>query len=158
MSICTKRSPSPTPFPFLITYRSPILLLSSAEMISFTSPALFILLSCVFQHFTRAVSLASTGQTLVLNGIPYYVPATPFTTIPIIKPLKSAASAGSLVPVTVVGLSASNATLSGLEQAVDGFSVDDVWNEGFLEGTWMFEVLSFPQNVHYRSHNKVRFK
>lgn len=102
-------------------------------MLSFTSPALFISLSSIFQHLTRAVSLESTGQTFVLNDIPYYVPATPFTTIPLLKPLESAASAGGLVPVTVLEVSASNATLSGLEQAIDGFSIDDVWNEGFLE-------------------------
>lgn len=113
-------------------------------MLSFTSPAFFYSLSSVFQHLTRAVSLESTGQTFVLNDIPYYVPATPFTTIPLLKPLESAASAGGLVPVTVLEVSASNATLSGLEQAIDGFSIDDVWNEGFLEGTWKFGVWSFP--------------
>ena len=41
--------------------------------------------------------------------------------------------------MTVVRLSASNASLSGLEQAIDDFEVDDVWNEGFLEGTSMWE-------------------
>ena len=104
-------------------------------MLSFTSSALFIFLSSsVLQHLSWAVSLESTGQTLVLNGIPYYVPATPFTTISVLKPLKSAASAGGLVPVTILKLSASNANPSGLEQAIDGFGEDDVWNEGFLEG------------------------
>ena len=39
--------------------------------------------------------------------------------------------------MTVVRLSASNAGLSGLEQAVDGFGADDVWNEGFAEGMWV---------------------
>jgi len=62
---------------------------------------------------------------LFLNDIAYYVPATPFTTIPILKPLKSAASAGGWVP-TVLELSASDAHLSGLERAIDGFGEDDV--------------------------------
>ena len=102
-------------------------------MLSLRSLALSIF-SPIFQHLTRAGSLTSTGQTLVLNDIPYYVPATPFATLPFLKPLQSAAYAGGLAPVTVVRLSASNASLSGLEQAVSGFGVDDVWNEGFVEG------------------------
>ena len=73
----------------------------------------------------------------MLNEVPYYVPATPFAAIHFHTSLQSAASAGGLVPVTVVKLLVSNATLSGLEleQAIDGFGVDDVWNEGFMEGT-----------------------
>lgn len=103
-------------------------------MPSLTSPILIFLVSAIFQHLTWAVSLRSTGQTLVLNDIPYYVPATPFTTIPTFKSLQGAVFASGLAPVTVVQLPASNATLSGLEQAIDGFGVDDVWNEGFAEG------------------------
>ena len=49
------------------------------------------------------------------------------------------------MPVTVVRLSALNASLSGLELAINGFGVDDVWNEGFVQGTWMSELLSFRQ-------------
>ena len=78
---------------------------------------------------------------MVLNDISYYVPATTFTIIPTFKSLQSAAFAGGLAPVTVVQLSASNATLSGLEQAIIGFGVDDVWNEGFAEGMWKLEIL-----------------
>ena len=115
-------------------------------MLSFHSPILFFSLSAIFQHLTWA-SLKSTGQTLVLNDIPYYVPSTPFTTIPFLKSLHGLTSAGGLAPVTVVQLAASNASLSGLEQAIDGFKVDDVWNEGFVEGTWMFEVLIFRQDL-----------
>ena len=112
-------------------------------MLSFPSPALFVSLPSVFLHLAWAVSLESTGQTLVLNDIPYYVPATPVATVSIHEPLKSAASAGGLVPVTVL-VSAPNANLSGLEQAIDGFCVDDVWNEAFLEGTWKVGLLGFP--------------
>ncbi len=49
------------------------------------------------------------------------------------------------MPVTVVQLSALNASLSGLERTIDGFKADDVWNEGFLEGTWMFEEVKSRQ-------------
>ena len=110
---------------------SPPLLLSYSRMLS------LIFLSSIFQHLAWAVSLTSTGQTLVLNEVPYYVPAIPFAALQFPTSLQSAASAGGLVPVTVVKLPVSNATLSGreLEQAINGFGVDDVWNEGFMEGT-----------------------
>ena len=81
-----------------------------------------------------AASLISTGQTLLLNDIPYYVPANPFTTIPPLTSLHTLRFAGGLVPVTVVGVSASNSSSSTLESIINEFGMDDVWNEGFLEG------------------------
>ena len=70
----------------------------------------------------------------MLNDIPYYLPAAPFATLPFLKSLEGAASASGFVPVTVVELSASNASQSGLEHVIDSFGADDVWNSGFLEG------------------------
>ena len=107
-----------------------------SKMLYLYSPTTYVALLyfSLLSGFTEAISLTSTGQTLVLNDIPYYVPATPFTTILPVPLLQSIASAGGLIPVTIVALSAGNASLSGLEQTIDGFEVDDVWNEGFLEG------------------------
>ena len=50
------------------------------------------------------------------------------------------------MPVTVVGLSASSASLSGLKDTINEFGVDDVWNEGFAEGMWMFDLLYLRQD------------
>lgn len=47
------------------------------------------------------------------------------------------------MPVTVVQSSASNASLSTLESIIDGFGVDDVWNQGFLEGKLLGKQLEF---------------
>lgn len=80
-----------------------------------------------------AASLTSTGQTLLLNDIPYYVPANPFTTVPPLTSLHTLHFAGGLVPVTVVGVSASNSSLSTVESIINEFGKDDVWNEGFLK-------------------------
>jgi len=92
------------------------------------------ILHIVFLRLAATV-LTSTGQTLLLNEIPYYVPATPFATVPMLSSLQTLSSAGGLKPVTVVRLSASNNNLSSLESIIDGFGTgDDVWNEGFLEG------------------------
>ena len=95
-------------------------------------------------------SLIFTGQTLLLNDIPYYVPATPLITLPSSSLLANFASADGLVPVTVVALPTSNFSLSTLGAVVSGFGVDDVWNEGFLEGMYggdspLMLNKSFPQ-------------
>ena len=76
------------------------------------------------------------GQTLLLNDIPYYVPATPLITLPSFSSLTNLGSADGLVPVTVVALPTSNSSLSVLGAVVSGFGADDVWNEGFLEGMY----------------------
>ena len=86
-------------------------------------------------HYITA-SLMFTGQTLLLNDIPYYVPATPLITLPSSSFLADFASVDGLVPVTVVALPTSDFSLSSLEAVVSGFGVDDVWNEGFLEGMY----------------------
>ena len=129
---------------------------SRAKMLSFISPALFIFLSVFFQHLAWAISLRSTGQTLILNDIPYYVPGTPFATIPFLKSLQGTASAGGLVPVTVVRLSASNASFSGLERVIGDFEEDDVWNEGFLEGTSIWRFGAFAKVTELCGFNSKR--
>lgn len=126
--LSTQLHPTPTP-KTMLPLKPPFITLS-------------LFLSPLFQPLTGAASLISTGQTLLLNDIPYYVPATPFATLPLPSPLQSAAFAGGLAPVTVVGLSAGNAGLSGLEQAISGFGGDDVWNWGFGQGRWGVVFLS----------------
>ena len=88
---------------------------------------LFGLLPCV-----SAISLTSTGSTLILNEVAYYVPASPFITLPKFSSPIGAPSAGGLVPVTVIGGSV-NASFSSVSQIAASFGSDDVWSEGFLE-------------------------
>ena len=81
---------------------------------------------CSFRN--AAAQLVSTGQTLVLNDIPYYLPAEPFTTVAIGK-RSGLKSKSGLVPVTVVGGS------DDLQATVQAYGeVDDVWSTGFLGG------------------------
>ncbi|KAM0798757.1 glutamyl-tRNA amidotransferase [Usnea florida] len=103
------------------------------KMRFFTSPASLVALPCIFHNLTTAISITITGQTLVLNDVPYYLPAASFATLPFFASLKDAASAVGFVPVTVVELSTSDASQSGLEHVIDRFGADDVWNSGFLE-------------------------
>ena len=85
-------------------------------------------LNLLFTAKHSAAQLVSTGQTILLDGLPYYVPATALTTVKV-RRLGSLPSAGGLVPVTVVdSLINLHATVQAYEKA------DDVWTTGFLEG------------------------
>ena len=93
--------------------------------------ALSFLLSLI--HFT-STTLISTGQTVVIEDIPYYRPPTPYATVSLTPTLNSATFSAGYLPVTVVGASATNASSSTLGSLIGGFAFDDVWNEGFLQG------------------------
>lgn len=71
----------------------------------------------------------------MLGNIPYYVPATPYTTVSA-SGINRLQSVNSLTPVTVVSVSASNSTAS-LEDIIRGFAADDVWIPDFLEGKFI---------------------
>lgn len=102
-------------------------------------------LFCTLLGLTAATdgNLTSTGSTVNLNGIPYYIPGSPFSSIPqlqshILKGKKSVF--GGLVPVTIVGTSSVTFNLVDLYRSVKGYGEkDDVWNEGFLPGTRICE-------------------
>ncbi|KAI4257713.1 MAG: hypothetical protein LQ352_001553 [Teloschistes flavicans] len=79
-----------------------------------------------------ALTLTSTGGTLTLNDVPYYVPGTPYTTVST-RAFQGLQNVNSLVPVTVVNVAAGNDSLSDLESVIGKFATDDVWNSGFLE-------------------------
>ena len=88
-------------------------------------------ISALFQ-LASAVSLSSTGSTLNLNDIPYYVPAIPFVTLPNLASISNVVSASGLTPVTVIGGSTANVSFTTNQQLTAAFGYDDVWNEGFL--------------------------
>ena len=97
---------------------------------SFSS--IILLVVSVLYH-ALALSLTSTGQTLMLGDIHYYLPATPVSEISTASTRKLQGVDG-LVPVTVVTVSAGNDSIGGLESILKKFAADDVWNTGFLEG------------------------
>ena len=95
------------------------------------------LVSCILSIRLTAAALTSTGQTLLLDDIPYYVPATPYTKVSGFPSLKPATSANGLVPVTVLGLPSTDGSLTTIQSIIAGFSaVDDVWSQGFLDGKY----------------------
>ncbi|KAL9054841.1 MAG: hypothetical protein Q9206_003378 [Seirophora lacunosa] len=80
-----------------------------------------------------AQSLTSTGGTFMLGNLPYYVPATPYTTISA-QGFPRLRGVNGLAPVTVVSATAGSDNIRGLASIVRDFAADDVWNTAFLEG------------------------
>ena len=102
-------------------------------MFSILLPVVVFSIQCFIGTYTVYATLVGTGQTLLLNDLPYYVPAKALTTLPL-PYVKSLSFAGGLVPVTVVGFSSVNSSQGTLSSVIDAFGSDDVWNEAFLEG------------------------
>ena len=85
-----------------------------------------------------AFNLTSTGSTIELNGIPYYIPGRHFISLPYFNSRTTAGLKGllgGLVPVTVLRTATVNLDVKDLAKTVEGFGEqDDVWGEGFLSG------------------------
>lgn len=89
-----------------------------------------------------AASVTSTGQTLLLDGIPYYAPPKVVTTISsqgsggLLS--DAAARAGGLLPITIVTANSTLYTASDLATTVADFSSrDDVYSPGFSESVYV---------------------
>ena len=110
-----------------ISFTSKIVTMAAITRITFVS-LVVATLNLLFTAKHSVAQLVSTGQTVLLDGLPYYVPATALTTVKI-RRLGSLPSAGGLVPVTVVD------SLVNLHATVQAYEkVDDVWTTGFLGG------------------------
>lgn len=94
--------------------------------------------ACGLLAVTHAFNLTSTGSTVELNGIPYYIPGKPFASLPFYGPRSLAGLKGllgGLVPVTLVATASVDFNVEDLGKTVQDFGEkDDVWTEGFLSG------------------------
>lgn len=97
-----------------------------------------IIFACALVAVTNAFNLTSTGSTVELNGIPYYIPGKPFASLSTYssQPLAGLKGLlGGLLPVTLVATASVDFTVEELDKTVHGFGEkDDVWGEGFLSG------------------------
>ena len=106
-------------------------------------PSPFYILSGLVPFFSLPLSLAftftPTGQTVELDGIPYYIPAQPVTTIQTYSPLhRKAQGSGGLTPLTVVSTTGSSYGSSDLDATIANFTkTDDVFSAGFLEAVYV---------------------
>ncbi|KAJ3037698.1 hypothetical protein HDV00_001420 [Rhizophlyctis rosea] len=77
------------------------------------------------------VKLTSTGTTVSLGGIDYFIP--PASVSKIASPFKATGVSGDLIPLTVISTTESTFTASSLEKVVKKYAAaDDVFNSGFL--------------------------
>lgn len=109
------------------------------------TPAAILLFFVCLVPLVSTVSLTSTGSTLLLGDIAYYVPGTPFANLPSFSNLEHLASDGGFIPVTVIGTTPKS-SFSTRDQLIQSFEVDDVWNEGFLEGALKFLMKKQSQH------------
>lgn len=118
---------------------------------------LFSAFSAVLLGLTVAWDLASEGSVVTLNGIPYYIPGTPYASTSSFKAQTSRNTTtvlGGLEPVTVVTTSSVTFNLVDLQNTVKGFEEsDDVWQAGFLSS--MFLELNKSKN---RDDQTIRFQ
>ena len=92
-----------------------------------SSAALLLFVLYLFSPLIAGVSLSSTGSTLVLDDVPYYIPPTPFAHVKSLRhgQFASLTAANGLVAATVIGS-------AGLDLVT--WEKDDVWSSGFLGG------------------------
>ena len=93
-----------------------------------------------FVSFSRAI-IQSTGSTVILNGVPYFAPPNPVTTL-LGGWVPSFYGAGTgLLPMTVVTTNQPQYGASDLDTSVQGYAGDDVWQSGFLQRKYQLPGL-----------------
>lgn len=86
--------------------------------------------------FVQAISFESTGSTVILNDVPYYVPPTSVANLRIWgERLQTCASVAGLVPLTVVQTTSLTLSQTDFTAIITNYtSTDDVFQSAFLEG------------------------
>ena len=81
--------------------------------------------------------VSSSGATLVVGGVSYFVPGTPVAELSLAKASKAFKSSGALVPFTFVSSSSGSFSTHDLSAVITKNSAsDDVWSTGFLTGMY----------------------
>lgn len=104
--------------------------------LSFASACLTL---CQLVNPTFAFTFKPTGQTVQLDGLPYFVHPDVVTILPSSEKLQlAAAKAGGLLPLTVVSTNTLAYNSSGFASLIASFvATDDVFTEGFLEAVYV---------------------
>jgi Asp-tRNA(Asn)/Glu-tRNA(Gln) amidotransferase A subunit family amidase len=86
---------------------------------------------------TLASTLSSTGQTVVLDGTSFYVPAEPVAVLDT-SSLPRKIKGSNLTPLTVISTDDLSYNAQAFEAAVSNFTTtDDVFSAGFLESVYV---------------------
>ncbi|MCJ1309334.1 hypothetical protein MMC25_002993 [Agyrium rufum] len=99
-----------------------------------------------FAGLAAASNLVSTGSTLTVNDIPYYVPAAPLTTLSVRNGLlRSLPSAAGFVPLTVISTTSLTFSQASLESVISNFTAsDDVFQSAFAEAVYLQYTGALP--------------
>ncbi|CZT17353.1 related to D-mandelate dehydrogenase [Ramularia collo-cygni] len=98
-------------------------------------------------HRAWSYSLVPTGQTVELDGVPYYLPAEPVTTLHDENTLRSKAlECGGLVPLTVVITNSTQYNSQNLQTTISTYAAtDDVFSNGFLAAIYIQQTDIKPR-------------
>lgn len=93
-------------------------------------------------QLANSFTLTPTGQTVNLDGVPYYITPNVVTNIASFgsgsRIIQAAAEAGGLLPITVVSANSTSYTGADFAATVaDYISKDDVFSSGFLEAVYV---------------------
>ena len=82
-------------------------------------------------------AVSSTGFTVSLTGIDYFIPPKPVARISGCDEIQSLFDDSIFVPITVVKAKSYGADIASLTA---GYADDDVWQDGFMQGTcsWVY--------------------
>ena len=94
---------------------------------------------------TKAISLKSTGVTVEFNEIPYYIPPFSIGSLPIDLPSPDIESINGFVPMTVI-----SSTVDFAQLTQNFSATDDVFNTGFLQGTFALLMAMGSRYFHLR--------
>ena len=89
-----------------------------------------LILCCLSLLGVADATLLTTGTTVTINNVPYYLPGSVAAVLAAGSIPNGQESVG-LVPITVINS-------SDVTAATAGFSSDDVWQPDFLQGTFPF--------------------
>jgi hypothetical protein len=105
--------------------------------------------SFVISSVQAAVS--STGFTVSLTDVDYFLPPKPIAKISGCEEIKSSFEDALFVPFTVVKAQGNDVSVASLTAS---YAQDDVWQEGFLEGvprSHLPTILTDPVSQQYTS-------
>ena len=117
----------------------------------YLTTAIFTACSCAY--LTLASTACITGQTAVLDGVPYYIPPRPVTSSRM-SFLNDKTNISGLTPVTIVTTNDSNYNAGDLQVDISNFfSADDVFSLAFAK----FILIQYNGQQNGRRSVPLRF-
>lgn len=106
-----------------------------------------VLLASAIVRIASSYNFVSTGQTVELDGIPYYLPPAPVAILNGEKKLRSKASeSGGLIPLTVVVANGTDYSSQDLQATIARYTAtDDVFSPGFLAAVYIQHSETKPR-------------